>query len=331
MLFTGVLPLDVIIKTLEHYLCEVLNVRFRVRPWKSKSDLPLFLVNFYEFYEITLLEQPCLLMIAKEGGAATPAAVKKHRKQVQTKWDGLCIYVQATISAHNRQRLIQHRVPFIIPGNQMYLPDLGIDLREYYQQPKTRRKPFSPATQAVVIYALCRGISEGYTAFELVKELNYSRMTLIRSFNELDAAGIGKTHRRGRERYWLFGGSKRELWKQAKPLLRNPNKQCIWIKSKESRIKAGLSALAEQSMLNPPTIPIYATSMDDWKNWRESNVEVLPIREDATAELEIWCYNPNLFSEKGIVDPFSLYLSMEETEDERIEAALEEMMEKIEW
>ncbi|EFB40206.1 MULTISPECIES: hypothetical protein [Parachlamydia] len=46
-------------------------------------------------------------------------------------------------------------------------------------------------------------------------------------------------------------------------------------------------------------------------------------------ELEVWNYDPELFAKDGIVDPFSLYLSLQESKDERVEGALEEMMEKI--
>ncbi len=320
-----------LIEALQRYLCQVLNVRTKICPWKEKGALPLFLVNSYGFYEITLLKQPCLLMIAKKETAATPAAVKKHWEQVNKKWAGLCIYVQTTISAYNRQRLIQHRVPFIIPGNQMYLPDLGVDLRERFRQLIISRDFFSPATQAVVIYALCHEIDERFTPSELARKLDYSLMTLSRAFDELETAGIGEMLRQGRERWWLFKGSRRELWEQTKPLMRNPVKHRKWIRGKKSKIQAGLSALAHASMLSPPTIPVYAINLEEWKNCQQSGTEELPIPEEATAELEIWHYNPYLFSVEDIVDPFSLYLSLEKIEDERIESALEEMMKKIEW
>ncbi len=32
---------------------------------------------------------------------------------------------------------IAQKVPFIVPGNQLYLPDLGLDLREYFRQRMT--------------------------------------------------------------------------------------------------------------------------------------------------------------------------------------------------
>jgi hypothetical protein len=42
-------------------------------------------------------------------------------------------------------------------------------------------------------------------------------------------------------------------------------------------------------------------------------------------------YPPTIFAENGIVDPFSLYLSLKADQDEGTETALEEMMEKVKW
>ena len=47
--------------------------------------------------------------------------------------------------------------------------------------------------------------------------------------------------------------------------------------------------------------------------------------------LQIWCYDPKILEVDGCVDPFSLYLSFQNENDERIEMALEEMMEKYSW
>ncbi len=322
-------PLENRIEAVERYLDEVLGVRGKIRPWKRKAKLPFFMVDYYAFYETSLLGHSCLLMIAQEGSEVTPAKIRKHWELAQSKYQGLCIYVPAAITSYNRKRIIEHRVPFIVPGNQMYLPDLGIDLREYFRKLRTTKKSFSPATQLVVIYALLHGTDKRYVPSELARELGYTSMTLTRVFDELEMANIGIIHRTGRERWWIFVGNKRELWEQTKPLMRSPVKYRTWIKGKAKtpKLQAGESALSQFSMLNQPNIPIYAISGDEWKNWKNAGIKELPMSEDASFELEIWHYNPNLFAENDFVDPFSLYLSLKETTDERIEIALEEMVE----
>lgn len=321
--------MEKVIKNLERYLLDVLDVQPKYTSWQSKNCLPLFILNSYDFYECNLLKNSCLLMIPKEGIVVTPANVKKHMDQVQSKWAGLCIYVNSAISSYNRHRLIRNRVPFIIPHNQMFLPELGIDLREYFFQTKSKRQEFSPATQAVIIYSLCH-FAKGmkFASAQLAEVLGYSRMTLSRAFDELEANSIGEFHKEGRVRWWLFEGSKSDLWNQTTPFLRNPVKQLIWIKGEKPKIKAGLTALSEYSSLNPPKVPVFAVGIEQWKQWEKNGVQVLPISEEAWAELEIWHYNPSLFAFRNVVDPFSLYLSLQESKDERVESALQEMMEK---
>jgi len=58
---------------------------------------------------------------------------------------------------------------------------------------------------------------------------------------------------------------------------------------------------------------------------------VLDIVEPNACELEVWSYSPKMFEKKGRVDRFSLYLSMKGDTDERVQSAMEELMEQVEW
>lgn len=318
------------IKDLEAYLSDVLALQVKIRPWLKGDALPFFLVDSYDFYELSLFEHSCLLMYSKENMEVTPALARKHWEQVQKKWKGLCIYSQPTISAFNRKRLIGHRVPFIIPGNQMYLPDLGIDLHEHFRKPYSQLiKLFSPATQTVVLYALFHGSNEGLTPSVFAQKLDYTLMTMTRAFDELQGANLGEVIKQGKERRWYFREGKHALWQQAKPFLRSPIKNLTWLTQKQQFTVAGLSALSRFSDLNEPSLPVFAIGPAQWKELKNFGIEEIPSSEGALIELEIWHYNPNLFAKDGLVDPFSLYLSLKESKDERIETALEEMMERF--
>ncbi|WKZ71730.1 MAG: hypothetical protein QY308_08880 [Ignavibacteriaceae bacterium] len=59
--------------------------------------------------------------------------------------------------------------------------------------------------------------------------------------------------------------------------------------------------------------------------------EIADFQEDADFQLEIWKYNPRPLSDGGTVDIFSLYATLQHDPDERVQAALEEMMEGVEW
>jgi hypothetical protein len=114
----------------------------------------------------------------------------------------------------------------------------------------------------------------------------------------------------------------------------NPVKKRVWLrqnnKSREMIEKfgliSGLTALANYSMLNQPVIPVYAMDIKAWK--KTGAIQEVSSEEEADAQLELWSYNPKLFAQDGLVDPFSLYLSLQDVKDERVEAALEKLIEK---
>lgn len=325
-----------LIENLKKYLDESLGIEISIFPWKDQKKLPLFLINAFTFYEASLLNNSFLIMISKNDTELTPTTIQNHLHQVAKKWNDPCVYVSETISSYNRKRLIQHHIPFIIPNNQIYIPDFGFDLREYFKQRRIHKKHFSPATQTVIILTLLREKNEKLTPSELAATLGYSPMTMTRVLNELETAEIGKIIKKGKERWWIFEGNRKDLWEQTNVMLRSP------IRSRESMKLlpgtktmhlplAGISALAEITMINSPSLPIYAIDVEEY---RQPNIpkgfQLSPI-DEADFELEIWNYNPILFSKDGKIDPFSLYLSLRETSDERIEMALEELVENIQW
>jgi hypothetical protein len=318
---------------LERYLADTLGMRVTIHPWKGRNRLPFFLTATYDFHEVLLLGHSCLLMGAKENFQATPSELIKHQELVQQQWTGLCIYIPDEISAYTRKRLIEHQISFIVPGNQLYIPSLGMDLREHYQKQRSRTiHCFSPSTQAVVVHALCRA-QLCFTPSELTRALGYTLMTMSRALDELEIVRLGEIRRKGKERWWQFQGSKRDLWDQAKPFMKTPVKKRTWANHKHPGAIAGLSALSHYSMLSVPRRSTYAIGPAQWRNWQQEGIEECPSADDALFDLEIWHYNPDLFTsgKSHVVDPFSLYLSLESSTDERVKLAISEMMEKIIW
>ncbi len=319
------------IESLKSYLNEVLNVSIAVHHWKNPGHIQIFLTDSYDFFKFTIFEQIYLLMVPKESTEITPGLISKHYKQAQKSCDNCIIYAQSSLSSYNRKRLVEYHIPFIIPGNQMYLPHLGIDLREHFRRLHCNKdKAFSPAAQAVAIYALVRQTNEKLTSSHLVEKLGYTFMTINRVFAEFRTAQIGEFFQEGREHCWTFT-DKRTLWELAAPFLRSPVKKRLWLKSHQLKILAGLTALSHLSFLAPPPLPIFAASIHQWRIWQKLGFEVMPSTDGADIQLEIWHYDPELFAKNNIADPFSLYLSLKANQDERIESALKEMLENIEW
>jgi len=312
------------------YLKETLDVTVSPKAWEGVDGLPFYLRDFYSFFWVNILETPCLLLLDRGETAQTPANVRKHLKQVQERWQGEVIYVRQTVNAYNRKRLIEQRAPFVVPGNQMYLPTLGIDLREHFRNLRVSgNHRLSPSTQAVLLHALLNRTGQMLTLSELAIRLGYKAMTITRAFNELEAFGLGEAPT-GRERRLFFKDSPKALWEKAHEFMRSPVRKRIWIHrgyvNQPPGPQAGLTALAHYSMLAAPDQPVYAV-----RAWNALQQREVPAGDPEAFELEIWSYAPDLFAKADVVDPLSLYLSLRENADERVQAALAKMMEKISW
>lgn len=321
---------------LKDYLKETLGIDVQMKKWRNGENLPFYLRNLYTFFKLSILGSSCLAMIVKDETEQSPATVRKHISQVQLKSNCEVIYVRTNVTAYNRKRLIEQKVPFIVPGNQMYLPFLGADLREHFKSIRAAgSSTLSPATQTVVLYALLHHNEPSFTPKHLSRCLGYSAMTMTRALDELEKVQLGQITTQGRERVLRFDQNRKTLWSSALEKLRSPVKKRLWVKdplNELSGMKAGLSALACHSLLAAPPNPVFALAKKSWKETEIGNdLKILTVAEPDACELEIWSYTPELFSENGVVDRFSLYLSMRDNEDERVALALEEMMERISW
>lgn len=321
-----------LLKSCKRYLNDTLGIPATFSKHNKTGSLPFFLNDQYDFYTLNLLKKEFVVLAAKNGDDLTPAKIQNHIQIVSEKLQLQAIFLGESISSFNRQRLIAYKAPFIVPDNQMYLPDLAIDLKEHFIKARSKTQRLGPAAQIVALYVLLNPDVDAVTPKELADRLDYATMTMSRAIDEIEAAGLADVSYEGKRRVARFDKNRRQLWEAALPYLKTPVKKRLWINGSKNLglLIAGESALALYSMLSPPKQPIYAISSKGWSTAQDiMPVTVSPYPEEAEFQLEIWRYEPKMLANIKTVDPLSLYLSLKETEDERIESALAEMMEKI--
>jgi len=323
---------------IQQYLHDSLGFTAKIRPWPGAAKLPYFLQDAFDTRELTLLGHPILLANHRAGRAQGLAEVRAQLNKIRAITSLPVIYVTDALASYERKRLVEQQVPFLVPGNQLYLPDLGIDLREHFRQ--TQQAPaagLSPATQALLIAALLhRPWRANWKPAEIVANLGYTPMTLSRAVRELTATGIVKLERRGRDRHLNTDRSPQEVWEQAKPLLRSPVKRTVWVRPTTKWVPpkiriAGMSALAQLSLLAEPAMPVYAVSSVQWKAAMKAGVEVLMEPREGCCEWQLWNYSPELLANRQTVDPLSLTLSLQHETDERVQLALDELRKQFPW
>ncbi len=324
-----------LIKKFEHYIKETLDISTGAELWENSGIFAFYLRERYCFYKVVLLNSPCLIMASKNEQEETPGVIRKHMDQVHNKWGKDVIFLHPLISSYNRKRLIQQKVPFVIPGYQMYLPLLGIDFREHFKRLQEVRDVFSPAAQALMMSILYRKEQFSFMPAKMAKELGYSPMTMTRAFDEFKQKNLGEHGFHGKGRFLDFQVKGKVLWEKAMQYMKTPVVKRYYIfpsQKKDYGVYAGLDALSRYTNLLEPQNPVFAVSGMEWKKIHSGGkTEVLPKPEPGAIEIEEWSYDPKMFTDNKIADRLSVYASIEDSHDERIKSALQEMLEGVEW
>ncbi len=319
---------------LKQHFIEVLSIHMETQLWSEESMLPAFLKEMYVFRTAKILEVPCLFVIDRSVHRNTPASIRKHLIEAGKRWQGEAVYVAAGIDSARRKQLIDQKVPFVVPGNQVYLPMLGIDLREHFRRVRGAVESLSPATQAAFLYVLYEIKGNEFFQQGMAAALGYTSMTMSRAFDELESTGIGKSSVRGRRRVMELTGSPRDRWDKALPMLRSPVVQRVQVPALRNILNApaaGLTALASYTDLAEPDIPVAALTRTEWQSYRNESVvhDGVGGEDLLMAEVELWSYPPLV---RGpVVDRLSLYLSLRGIADERVEKALSELLDGMKW
>ncbi len=152
--------------------------------------------------------------------------------------------------------------------------------------------------------------------------------------DEIEANDLGHVERDGRERLLAFPGDRRALWERALPYLRNPVRKTVRVQGaylpEKTVVEAGETALAALSMLTPSAETVCAMYSRAWKE-SAPLIEEVPVQDAGTVRVQLWSYDPLLFARDRRVDRFSLYLSLRDEADERVEATLGEMVGSSTW
>lgn len=315
------------------YLRKNIDAHTTIQTCHKKNSFPVFLQNTYRFYEMTVLETRCILLEVLDD-MPNIDQLKKHIRQIRNLTSHQIVLLYKDITRYRRKSLIENGIAFLVENGQMYLPFLCLDLQKAREQIKKEVKQFTTAAQVAYLYFLYHK-DEIVNIASLTKKMGFSSMTASRALNELYRLNLitfevgGKTERSKEYRrisdpnYFMIG----------REYLKSPVRKIVHTKNRPSgALTAGLDALSELSMINPPAHSVMALDRDKLD---KEPIEIIEnndlIKDLRLVELQLWDYDPNLFSDKHHVDLVSLYASLQGEREERVEQALEEVLQGEIW
>ena len=308
------------------------------QPWVGGA-LPGYLAQRYEARLATLAGQTWLIAFLRQPDAPAPLQLLKQLDQLQARIDlpvaGTCL-VAEHLAPYLRTRLVELGQPFVVPGRQLFWPAIGS--AETVQRPqRLRPEPvdtLGPVAQQLLIALLLRRVLPPLTITTVAQALGWTAASVSQAVKALEASGLVESRTEGRERIFALADAPGEVWRQAQPLLRTPVRQRIRIRQADlppdATLRAGESALATLSDLTEPAEPVFAVASRHWPKGPETP-PVIPTPDTGTCVVELWRYPPDATATHGRVDPLSLYLSLKDAKDERLQLALERLMEQVAW
>jgi len=306
---------------------DILGLTINFKKWNKEKQLPLFILNDYLIQKAIINDIECLSLTPR-GDLPTLPAFKKQISIIK-EIENVPIFLQLdVISSFRRQNLLENKIPFILKDKMVYLPFMATYLTNTYHEETTVEK-LALASQLLFTWILYQNTNKYYIS-DAVESLGFSNMTLTRAYRQLCTTQLFEEHKDGRKIFLTTSLSKVDLFNKMRPYLQSPFYTQGYILKKEitkDMIPAGEFAFSQYTYINPPNLKTYAIEKKHSKNIK---LQRECYSYDEQVELQIWKYNPLLFSQnKKNIDDISLILSLLGNEDERLDIEIENLLKKI--
>ena len=313
-------------------------------PENESEKLPMYFGQMYQIYTTRLFDTELVLAHLVNSDTISIAQTGKQLQSLKTILNKKVVLILDYLVSYNRIRLIKKKLNFIIPGKQLFLPELLVDLKEEKMTnlPALEKQNLIPSAQVIVLYYIL-GLSrywdiEKKPFKDIAAKMNYSPMAISKAVDNLRALNL-ITIAGEKEKYIQFQYDKVELWEEIDKtnIWSYPIFKRIYIDELPSGIKTwncNMTALAEYSDINRSRQDYVAIGRTAYNRLNRGNLLKNANPTEGNYCLEVWKYDPGVLTDSAevdelVVDPLSLYLTLKNNPDERIEMALEQIKEKF--
>ena len=284
----------------------------------------------FDYYFTVFNQKEMCIIRSKSKESLTPLKYRKITEQIE-KITGMPVVVMMESPVYyERERFISQGVYFIVSDKYAFLPTLIANVRakEKGNQPVS----LIPGAQYLLLYYLLD--NEGYKKYtirELENILPYNYLAISRAIINLENLQLCKTKKDDTgTKIISFEYPKGELWEKSQPYLSSPIKKILYSDSISEGIfsLSGINALSHYSCMNPEPY----NTMAIWDRlFSESSEQYNEI--EGLYKIEKWKYPTFMLHQPDnkIVDKLSLYLSMKDDPDARVEKELGKLIENMPW
>lgn len=291
---------------------------------QDQKGLWLELIANFNMMQFEFNGQFMFLLVAKGEVNYTNVQRRKISERIESIKHIPTVFYFDNLLTYERDRLVEQGVYFVVADKFAFVPTLIINRLSTKSEIK---ELFYPSTQYILLYHLQIESLDGLSLKELEDKGPYKYKTIAKSIKQLESLGLVRLEG-SRNKKLVFELSGKGLWDKASTNLINPVKSIEYTSDifPEGDI-GGISALSHYTMLAPEDVPTRVLTAE-WMREHKSAIPDLYSFED-TQRIEIWKYQ--LLGSSGYVDKLSLYLTLKDDHDPRVEKEIEIMMNEIKW
>lgn len=279
----------------------------------------------FKFYRAGFAGNDFVLLVSKFSGNETPANCAKISSRLAAAMSSPVVFYFPSLKFYERQRFIDKQVFFITDSGDAFLPNMILSSKT---KDKKEASKLSASAQFLLLYHLQQRKLEGMSVSEIADAVKqYSYVSIAKAVENLENLGLCECRKdQNRSKRIKFLAEGLNLWELARKYMSSPVKEvkyCDTVPSTKFQY-SGLSALSSFTMIAPDEIPTIAVYSG---NFNESDFEGMNTF-DGNIKVEIWRY-PEMDEKSDTVDKLSLFLSLEDDPDPRVDKENKQMYEKI--
>lgn len=282
----------------------------------------------FSFYKTAFNGNDFYLLISKRETKLAPLEYKQLADRLQKILAMPIVFLFDRLLHNERNRLIDRGVYFIVSDKYTYLPYLIINAKQADKKPV---EMLTPAAQYILLFHLQKQSMNGLTINEIESQTPYKYITLTRAITCLEQLKLCRSEKGiDKKKRIYFDGTTSALWERAQAYIWTPIKSvhyCDEISINDLTI-CGVNALAHYSHLNPEAGKMIAMDDIQFKELSESATFKGLNQTEGNVKIEVWKYPP-ITADEPFVDKLSLYLTLKEDKDPRVEKELEIMIKEL--
>ena len=288
------------------------------------SGLPIYM-NSYEYELYTIFNKSFIFM--KNKNEFNINSYLKHRIIIEEKYNCDTVLVLNNSKEVQRLNLINNKIMFIEKNKYIFMPAIGL----VFSKPKNEDSNIKLTSQENIVALSFLYIGDDITVKDIIKSSNINKMTISRALTKLESANLVKHEIKNKVYHYSLYEDKKTYINMLLKIMKNPIKQRVIVAENSLKgiaLYPGITAISNNSMLandQVNTYAIYDDDLDKVSNYRPY-MDGLIINSDE-AILEIWDYDPSIYSKNGDAELISVIKTIR-IKDERIENEIEVIKER---